>query len=155
MANEFVILSSHESLEQKEFEELRLQRMESSLVQIQQPPRVLRRRITVEYQFVNHESPNEIAILRTCDGKISFQSRNYVTPWHGAFIIPEEDDESEPLIAMFDCFGKRLKSHVLYFRGIENGKPKWVGLDYRCRGITMYKLGMLEWDDFSKTWSIV
>ena len=127
--------------------------MESSLLQIQQRPCVLRRRITVEYQFVYHESPNEIAILRTCDGKISFQSRNYVILWHGAFTLT--DDESEPLIAMFDCFGKRLKSHVLYFRGIENGKPKWVGLDYRGRVITMYKLGMLEWDDFSKTWSIV
>ena len=153
MANEFVILSSHETLELQEFEELRLQRMESSLLQIQQPPRVVRRRITVEYQFVNHEWPNEIAILRTCDGKISFQSRNNVTPWHGAIRLTE--DLSEPLIAMFDCYGKQLKSHVLYFRGNEHGKPKWVGKDYRGRDITMYWLGMLEWDDFSKTWSSV
>ena len=81
--------------------------MESSLLQIQ---------------------PNGIAILWTRDGKISFQSWNYVTLWHGEFTLT--DDESEPLIAMFDCFGKRLKSHVLHCTGIENGKSRWVGLDY-------------------------
>ena len=149
MVDEFVVVSSNQLLERREFEELHLHRTERKELQVQQRPCVQRRRFMVQYEYVNDKWPHEIAILWTCDGKISFQSRQSVTAWHGEFKILQLTGS---LIAMFDCFGQCLKSHVLHFRGVDKGRPVWVGRDYRGRSITMRQLGSSEWDESSKTW---
>ena len=108
-----------------------------------------RRSIMFEYEYINETWPDEIAILWTCNGKISFQSRYTVTVWHGSFC---SSDLTGILTAVFDCRGEHEKTHVLHYRGMIDGRDTWTGYDYRARRITMKRMGSSEWDQTSRTW---
>ena len=86
-------------------------------------------------------------VLWSCENYVMYQSFGVVTEWHGRFDVL---DRGNRLVILFDYKGRdnRLKSVVL-FRTAPNVYKGW---DYRCRYITMTKLGEFEFDRDEDMW---